>query len=177
METIEITQSKPFLTKRTLNRTVNLNPFMDSVTEEHILPSGDIELLTTIGANQNKFIVHKHPTQTDSFRVLKGRLRILSHRTWFTLKAGESYTILPDVRHTIKNCYDEPVTFINSRSDNSRFFDMLQLIEKQVFARKIVSPKSIKTMQFEADMISVSPPQWVVRVAAFIARGLGFRLA
>ncbi|MGY1706547.1 cupin domain-containing protein [Geodermatophilus sp. SYSU D00697] len=51
---------------------------------------------------------HRHRTQTETFTVREGRLRVVVGRDTRVLTAGETVTVPPGVTHGFANPFDEP---------------------------------------------------------------------
>lgn len=130
-----------------------------------------------------KTLIHYHPEQEESYRVLAGTLEVFRDGKWGAVTAGDSLTIPQGAVHGFRNTGDGPVRFINVHRPALGFQAHLETLDGLVRAGKIRGTKdprsliymSMSGIEHRPD-VPVKPPQWVLRGLAFIGRRLGFRL-
>lgn len=128
-------------------------------------------------------IVHYHPGQEESFRVLEGALELLRDGRWTLVRAGESHTVPPDAVHAWRNPGDEKVRFVNVHRPAGGFQDHLETLDRLVKAGKVrgtKDPRSLMHMSMSAVRhrpdVTVKPPQWVINFMARLGRRLGYTI-
>lgn len=128
-------------------------------------------------------MVHYHPGQEETFRVLEGTLEILRDGEWSAVRAGESATVSEGAVHAWRNPGASPVRFVNVHRPAGGFQDHLETLDRLAKAGKVrgtKDPRSIIHMCMSAVKhrpdVTVKPPQWLVNAMAFIGRRLGYTL-
>lgn len=127
--------------------------------------------------------VHIHPKAEESYKVLSGTLEVNVEGEWKQVHAGEKHSVSPGTPHTFRN--KEPVELINVHRpalEYERFFRRFQKIVTEQGVS--LPPKSFKSflllgMLFSAheqEVISVKPPQFVMKTLAAIGKLLGYKL-
>jgi quercetin dioxygenase-like cupin family protein len=84
---------------------------------------------------------HRHPTQTESFKVVDGPIELMVDGKWRTLQAGETASVPPGVVHTFRNRSSETVTIHSTHAPAGRFEQFIEQISKLLPARGIKSGK------------------------------------
>jgi quercetin dioxygenase-like cupin family protein len=84
---------------------------------------------------------HRHPTQTESFKVVDGPLDLLVGDEWRTLRTGETASVPPGVVHTFRNRSHDTVIVHSTHSPAGRFEQFIEHISKLLPARGIKSGK------------------------------------
>ncbi|MFN8218109.1 MAG: cupin domain-containing protein, partial [Solirubrobacterales bacterium] len=71
---------------------------------------------------------HRHPTQTESFRVVAGPIELMVAGEWRTLQTGEEASVPPEVVHTFRNRSSATVTMHSTHAPAGRFEDFIEQI-------------------------------------------------
>lgn len=131
----------------------------------------------------SRTMIHYHPEQEETFRVLEGTLELLRDGAWRAVGAGESATVPRGAVHGWRNAGASPVRFVNVHRPALGFQDQMETLDRLARAGKIrgtSDPRSLIYMSMSAVRhrpdVTVKPPQWVVNTMAFIGRRLGFSL-
>ena len=129
--------------------------------------------------------LHLHPHAEETYAVTAGALDVCVAGDWRTLRAGESVTVPAGIAHTLKNPHAEEVALINVHKpalDIERFFLRMHAL---VCAGKLtLPPKNLRSMilismlfvEHRQEIVSVKPPEGVMRAMALVGRVCGFRL-
>ena len=128
-------------------------------------------------------MVHYHPEQEETFRVLEGRMEVLRDGEWKVIEAGDSLTVPGGAVHAWRNASDVPVRFLNVHRPARGFQAHLETVDRLVRAGKVRGTKdprsllylSMSAVEHRPD-VTVKPPQWVVNAMAFVGRRLGYTL-
>lgn len=128
-------------------------------------------------------IVHYHPRQEETYRVLEGTLEVLRDGEWRPVGPGEAMTVPPGAVHGFRNRGSAPVRFTNRHTPALGFQAHLETLDRLIRAGKIrgtndlrsVIHMSMSAVRHEPD-VPVKPPAWLVRTMAFIGRRLGFTI-
>ncbi len=128
-------------------------------------------------------IVHYHPQQEETYRVLEGTLEVLREGTWRAVPTGESLTVPQGAVHAFRNTSSTPVKFLNVHRPALGFQNHLETLDRLIRSGKIRGtndPRSLIYMSMSAVKhqpdVAVKPPQVVVNFMAWVGRRLGFRL-
>lgn len=128
-------------------------------------------------------MIHLHPEQEETYRVLEGTLEVFRDGHWHAVPAGESLTIPRNTVHGFRNASDAPVRFLNEHRPALAFQEHLETLDCLSRAGKIrgtKDPRSLIYMAMSAAEhrpdVPVKPPPWVVRGLAFLGRRLGYSL-
>lgn len=128
-------------------------------------------------------IIHKHPTQTETYEVLRGCLEVYHQGTWHSLNSGESFVVRAGEVHGFRNSSPEPVRFRNRHEPALGFQAHLETLDQLVRAGKVRNTRSITSLIYMSlsavehrPDVAVRPPQRVIDTLAFIGRKLGYRL-
>lgn len=129
--------------------------------------------------------IHIHPSATESYEVLEGKLDVYIDGTWTTLSSGQSASVNPGVPHTFRNAADTPTRVYNTHSPAMQFEEYFGSIDRVVRGGVVPSDRmTLKTIlylsllmtSYEAEIRSVRPPQAVMKGLAAFARVLGLRV-
>ena len=128
--------------------------------------------------------IHVHVEQDETFRVLQGTLEVYKQDKWIQLSEGEEIFIPKNTPHSFRSrssadCYYEYVI-----TPKGGFTDMLRTFERLSQADKIRSNKDLRSLmymamvfkQYEHEVQSTTPPQFVMTALAGVGKLLGFRL-
>lgn len=128
-------------------------------------------------------MIHLHPEQEETFRVIEGALEVLDDGRWKPLMAGESHSVPKGAVHAWRNVAEVPVRFINVHRPALGFEAHLATLDRLVKEGKVrgtSDPRSLIYLSMSAARyrpdVTVRPPQWVVTAMAGVGRLLGFRL-
>lgn len=128
-------------------------------------------------------MVHLHPEQEETFRVIEGALEVLDDGHWKPLMAGQSHTVPKGAVHAWRNAAEVPVRFINVHRPALGFEAHLAMLDRLVKEGKVrgtSDPRSLIYLSMSAARyrpdVTVRPPQWVVSAMAAVGRLLRFRL-
>ena len=127
--------------------------------------------------------VHVHPHQDETYEVLSGVLDVFLDGRWRVLGAGETLTVPAGTPHTIRNLHDHEVRLVDVHTPALGFPAFMTALHALVEAGKVraLPPKDPRSMIYlsmlftadERTMVSVKPPQRLMRILAFIGRRLG----
>ena len=129
--------------------------------------------------------VHTHPSAVESYRILEGSLDLYVAGTWKVLATGEQASVPARVEHTFRNSSNSVCRVYNTHAPAMRFGEYFETIHRIVdtglVRRDRMTPKamlylSMVMTRFENEILSVKPPQVVIRIAARIARLLRYRI-
>ena len=128
-------------------------------------------------------MVHYHPEQEETFRVLEGTMEVLRDGAWIPVHAGQTHTVSKGNVHAWRNRGTARVRFQNVHRPALAFLDHMESLDRLVRAGKIRGTKDLRSIiymsmsavRYRPD-VTVTPPQWMVNTMAFIGRGLGFNL-
>lgn len=154
------------------------------VTTPSEATSGEyVEMDCTAGPGSGT-MVHYHPEQEETFRVLEGKMEVLRAGHWSVIEAGDSLTVPGGAVHAWRNASETPVRFLNVHRPAGGFQAHMETVDRLVKAGKVRGTKdprsliylSMSAVKHRPD-VTIKPPQWVVDAMAFIGRHLGFTLA
>jgi mannose-6-phosphate isomerase-like protein (cupin superfamily) len=130
--------------------------------------------------------LHVHPHQQESYDVQRGVLDVLIDGKWREVGPGERVTVPAGVPHTIRNAHGEEMRAINVHAPALDFPHYMAGLHQLVHSGKVraLPPKDPRSVIYlsmlftahERSLTSVKPPQWLMRILAFIGRRLGYRL-
>lgn len=127
--------------------------------------------------------VHIHPEAEESYEVLSGVLEVNVEGEWKQVPAGEKHRVPPGTPHTFRN--REPVELINVHKpalEHERFFRRFHKLATEEGVS--LPPDNFKSflllgMLFSAheqEVVSVKPPDFIMRTLAFLGKLSGYRL-
>jgi quercetin dioxygenase-like cupin family protein len=129
--------------------------------------------------------VHVHPHATESYEVLAGELDLYVDGVWKRLVAGQAASVGPGVPHTFRNATDASVRVYNTHAPAMKYGEYFEGLHRVVssgavapgrMSLKAVLYLSMLMTSFQDEIRSVKPPQAVMRILAFLARSLGYRV-
>lgn len=129
--------------------------------------------------------VHVHPHASESYEVLAGKLDLYVDGVWKQLDEGQSATVDPGVPHTFRNATDSPVRVYNTHAPAMKYgeyFDGLHrvvssgAVEPGRMTLKAVLYLALLMTSYKEEIVSVKPPQGVMRILASLARALGYKV-
>lgn len=131
----------------------------------------------------SRTMIHYHPEQEETYRVLEGTLEVFRGGRWHAVRAGESFVVPQGTVHGFRNAGEAPVRFVNVHRPALAFQEHLETLDRLSRAGKIRGTKdprfliymSMSAVEHRPD-VPVKPPQWVVRVLASVGRRLGYTL-
>ncbi len=128
-------------------------------------------------------MLHYHPAQTETYRVVEGTLEVFRSGQWVAVGAGELFTVPPDTVHGFRNATKSPVRFINVHRPALGFEDHLKTLDRLARAGKITGVKDLRSLIYMSMSgvkhrpdVPVKPPFWALRLMAFVGRSLGYKL-
>lgn len=128
-------------------------------------------------------MIHYHPEQEETYRVLEDTLEVFRDGRWNAVPAGESLTVPRGAVHGFRNASEAPVRFLNVHRPALVVQEHLETLDRLIRAGKIrgtKDPRSLIHMSMSAvehrPDVAVKPPKWVIRGLAFIGRRLGYKL-
>ena len=129
--------------------------------------------------------VHIHPHAAESYEVLEGKFDVYAEGVWRTLSAGERLRVEPGAPHTFRNSSADVVRVYNTHEPAMRFdqyFEGLgKLTSRGIISGPRITPKAILHLALlmtshREEIISVKPPDLLMRIFARIGRSLGYRI-
>lgn len=135
------------------------------------------------GTTGNSPPLHTHPKAEESYEVLSGMLEVNVDGEWKQISAGEKHSVSPGTPHTFRN--KEPVELINVHKPALEYERFFRRFHKLVTEHGVNLPpgnfKSFVLMgmlfaDHEQEILSVKPPQFVMRTLAKVGRILGYQL-
>jgi len=130
-----------------------------------------------------KTMIHYHPEQTETYRVLEGSLEVFRDGQWVVVNMGESLMVPRGAVHGFRNATNAPVRFMNVHQPALGFQEHLQTLDRLARAGKVrgtTDARSLIYMSMSAVQnrpdVPVKPPFWILRAMAFVGRRLGYTL-
>jgi mannose-6-phosphate isomerase-like protein (cupin superfamily) len=131
----------------------------------------------------NGSMIHYHPHQEETYRVLEGTLEVFREGTWHPVQTGESLTVPQGAVHAFRNASSTPATFLNVHRLALAFQEHLETLDRLIQSGKVrgtKDPRSLIYMSMSAVKhrpdVAVKPPQVVVNLMAWLGRRLRFTL-
>jgi quercetin dioxygenase-like cupin family protein len=128
-------------------------------------------------------MLHIHPTQQETYRVLSGTLDVFRDGKWNRVGEGESFIVPPGTVHGFRVTGDSPVRFVNGHAPALGFQDHLVTLDRLVRAGQIRSTKDIRSLIYMSMSavkhrpdVPVKPPLFVLKALALIGRVLRYKL-
>jgi quercetin dioxygenase-like cupin family protein len=84
---------------------------------------------------------HRHPTQTESFRVVDGPIELMVDGRWRLLQTGETASVPPGSVHTFRNRSKATVTMHSTHAPAGRFEEFIEHISRILPARGVKNGK------------------------------------
>lgn len=128
-------------------------------------------------------MVHYHPAQEETYRVLDGTLEVFLDGRWRAVPTGESLTVPQGAVHGFRNTSAAPVRFLNVHRPALGFEAHLETIDQLAKAGKVRGTKDLRSLiylsmsavEHQPD-VPVRPPFWILKLLAGVGRAVGFRL-
>jgi len=128
--------------------------------------------------------IHKHPEQEEYFRILLGQLEIYKKDEWIKIKAGEEIFIPRATPHTYRSRHKEDCIFEYRLTPKGNFSEMMQTFERLMKEKKLNGTTGIKSMiylsmtfkKYESEVVSVSPPPFIINIMACIGKVFGLKI-
>lgn len=127
--------------------------------------------------------LHIHPNAEESYEVLSGVLEVNVEGEWSKVVAGEKHSVPPGTPHTFRNREDVVLKNVHKPAlEYERFF---RRFHKLVTEQGVDLPPGkfhsfvLMGMLFadhEQEIVSVKPPQFVMRLLSGLGSLLGYRL-
>lgn len=128
-------------------------------------------------------IIHYHPRQEETYRVLEGTLEVFRDGQWRAVQAGESLTVPQGAVHGFRNASKAPVRFLNVHRPALAFQEHLETLDRLIRTGKIRGMKDLRSLIYMSMSavehkpdVPVKPPQWVVKILTFVGQRLGYNL-
>lgn len=128
-------------------------------------------------------MIHYHPEQEETYRVLEGTLEVLRDDRWRAVPAGESLTVPRGAVHGFRNTSEASVRFLNVHRPALAFQEHLETLDRLTRAGKIRGTKDLRSLIYMSMSatehrpdVTVKPPPWVAKALAFVGRRLGYTL-
>ena len=127
--------------------------------------------------------IHTHPEQEELFYVVRGQLEVYRKDQWITLTAGQSAFIPKNTPHTYRSRHTENCVFEYTISPIRHFSEMMRSFEKLQNEGKLKGTDlksiiylSMNFRKYKDEVVSVSPPPFVISAMANIGKWIGYRL-
>lgn len=128
--------------------------------------------------------IHLHPQQEEIFKVLQGKLEVYRKDQWHSLEAGDELVIPKNTPHSFRSRDAAPSYFEYIVTPKGNFTGMLQTFEALMLADKIRSNSDLRSLLYmamifkkhEQEIVSVTPPQFIMTGLSAIGKLIGFRL-
>jgi mannose-6-phosphate isomerase-like protein (cupin superfamily) len=130
--------------------------------------------------------LHAHPHMEERFEVLSGVLDIYLDGNWREVRTGETITVPAETPHTVRNLHEQEVRMRNMHAPALEFPNYIASPHELVTTGKVRSlpPRDLRSVIYlamlfaahEHTLISIKPPQRLMRALAFIGARCGYRL-
>lgn len=127
--------------------------------------------------------IHTHPEQEELFKVVRGQLDVYVNDKWLTVKAGQRIFISKQIPHTYRSRHTEDCLFEYTLTPIRYFSEMMLSFEKLQNEGKLkgtdlksVIYLSMMFKKFKKQVVSVSPPDFVISAMAGIGKLAGFKI-
>lgn len=121
------------------NRVVNLRPIFGveaRVTTPSAATGGEYVEMDCTAEPDSGTMVHYHPEQAETFRVLEGTMEVLRDGEWSVIEAGDSLTVPAGAVHAWWNASEVSVRFINVHRPARGFHAHMETVDRLVTAGK-----------------------------------------
>lgn len=127
--------------------------------------------------------LHIHPKAEESYEVLSGVLEVKVDNEWKQIHAGEKHSVSPGTPHTFRN--KKSVELINVHNPALEYEHFFRRFHKLVTEEGVsLPPKNFKSFvlmgmlfaDHEQEILSVKPPQFVMRTLATVGKIMGYQL-
>jgi quercetin dioxygenase-like cupin family protein len=127
--------------------------------------------------------IHIHPEQDELIRVITGELEVYVKDKWITLNEGDSVFVLKKTAHTYRSRHDKDCVFEYTLTPVRHFSEMMRSFEKLQNEGKLngtdlksIIYLSMNFKKYKGDVVSVSPPPFVISAMAGIGKLMGYQL-
>ncbi len=129
--------------------------------------------------------VHVHPHASETYEVLEGELDVYVDGKWRTLSAGERLAVEEGVPHTFRNSSADVTRVYNTHKPAMRYDEYFEglgriasrgIISGQRVSLKAVLHLAVLMTTYREEIISVKPPDTVMRIFGRIGRFLGYQM-
>lgn len=127
--------------------------------------------------------IHLHPEQEEFFNIIRGELEVYVKDRWRTLKAGDTVFIPKKTPHTYRSRHTEDCVFEYTLTPFRHFSEMMQSFEKLQNEGKLTGTDlksiiylSMSFRKYKDEVVSVSPPPFVISAMAGIGKLMGYEL-
>lgn len=129
--------------------------------------------------------VHIHPYAAETYEVIEGKLDVYVDGEWHTLLAGDKRTVPKRGAHTFRNSSDAVVRVYNTHEPALRFDEYFvglhRLVVRGIISPRGMTPKALLYLALlmtshKGEIISVKPPDGLMRFLGFLGRALGYRI-
>lgn len=128
--------------------------------------------------------IHTHPFQEEYYKVHQGEIELYLEGKWKPLKAGEEAFIPKNAVHGFRNTSPHPAYLTNIHTPGLQFGASLVAMESLVKKGKVTGVKGFKnllylsqhSLKFEETIVSVKPPQFLLRFMAKLGSILGYKI-
>ncbi len=128
--------------------------------------------------------VHKHPVQDEYFKIIEGQLEVFKQDKWITLLAGQEIFIPKGTPHTYRSRHKEDCIFEYQLTPKRNFSAMMKTFERLMDENKLKGTSDLKSIiylsltfkKYESEVVSVSPPPFVINAMAGIGQLLGYKV-
>ena len=127
--------------------------------------------------------IHIHPEQEELFRVVKGQLDVFVKDTWHSLKEGQEIFVPKKTPHSYRSRHHEDCLFEYTLTPIRHFSEMMRSFEKLQNEGKLKGTDlksiiylSMNFKRYRNEVVSVSPPNFVISAMAGIGKLVGLKL-
>lgn len=128
--------------------------------------------------------IHRHPEQEEYFKIVKGQLDVYKENAWITVLAGQEIFIPKNTAHTYRSRHNEDCLFEYQLTPKRNFSNMMKTFERLMAENKLKGTSDIKSIiylsltfkKYESEVVSVSPPPFVINAMAGIGKLLGYKV-
>ena len=130
--------------------------------------------------------VHIHPHATESYEVLEGDFDVFVDGKWQTLSQGESASVEAGIPHTFRNTSSSTTRVYNKHQPAQKFDEYFEglsmLVERGIITSDQMTPKAILYLAvlmttYKEEIVSVSPPDVIMKILGFIGRLFGYKIS
>jgi quercetin dioxygenase-like cupin family protein len=128
--------------------------------------------------------IHKHPEQEEYFKIIEGQLEVYKENGWITLAEGQEIFIPKNTAHTYRSRHKKDCVFEYRLTPRRNFSEMMKTFEGLMNEDKLIGTSDFKSLiylsltfkKYENEVISVSPPPFVINTMAGIGKLLGYKV-
>jgi mannose-6-phosphate isomerase-like protein (cupin superfamily) len=143
------------------------------------------EMEMELGPQRRAGIIHIHPHALETYEVLQGKFDVYVNGNWQTLSVSEKMAVEKGVPHTFRNASNETTRIYNIHQPAMRFDQFFEGLYKLTnsgvsksnqMSFKAILYLSLVYTSYQDEIQSVSPPNAIMQVFAFIGRLLGYKV-